>query len=312
MHLPGGNRLDDVRLDLPASFAAQDAWLASLPRTSARRGRIGNGARRFVYRAEPYRVREALVNAGLRREWFEQFRAYWEQVLGGRPLTVMDFHALRFAYRVRAHGADESVTSWEGASQHLANWQQPHNLFQTLDFVYRSALHPAWEGGLLFDVLQPGMRVLEYGCSVAPMYRTWRTFLSDRKAQWVLADIPGFAFHYARHLYAHDVEASFATITDFDDPLDGVDGRFDLVIAQAVFEHLDRPRYVAEYLFDRIKPGGLFWFEYSTTEQRGLDTPAGMAERRETLEWLAERVEVVRGELRIDDRPLAQCIGRKR
>lgn len=311
-HLPGGNRLDDLRLDLPRSYADQEEWLASIHRRSARAGRARTALRRALYRAEPYRVREALVNTGLRRAWFEEFRAYWESVLEARPLTVMDFHQLRFEYRKRAHAGSDRPLSWASGTEHLANWQDPRHLAQTFEFVYRAALHPAWEGRTLSEILRPGWRILEYGCSLAPMYRTWRTFLAHMPANWTLADLPGFPFHYARWAYAADAEAQFAVIEDLDDPLAGVTEPFDLVIAHAVFEHLDRPRFVAEYLLDRIRPGGLLWFSYSITDGTGLDTPAALRHRRETLELLAERLEVVHGELRIDDRSLGTCIGRRR
>lgn len=308
--MPGGNYFDDVRLDLPASYRAQDEWLAQVARESVRESPLRTSRRRLVYRVEPYRLREALVNAGLRRQWFEEFRDYWENVLGGRPLTVIDFHNLRFAYRRRGQITEQ--LSWENWSGHLANWQHPMHIFQTFDFVYRSGLHPAWHGTTLFELLEPRWTVLEYGCSIAPMYRTSRTFLSDRATNWVLADIPGFPFHYARHVYGRDAQASFHVIEQQDDPLSGLDGQFDLILVQTVFEHLDRPRLVAEYLLDRLRPGGLFWFDYPVTDISGLNTPTGQSEREATLEFLAERLDIVRGELRIDDRPLGQCIGRKR
>ena len=309
VHLPGGNFFDDVRLDLPASYATQDEWLAQVTKTSVRAGVAKTAARRAAHRVEPYRVREALVNAGLKRQWFEEFRGYWESVLNGRELTMTDFHGLRFHYR--RHAQTMAELPWSGPDAHLANWQAPKNLFQTFYFAYRAALHPVWGGRLLFDLHRSGTRVLEYGCSLAPMYRTWRTFLSSKPSQWVLADIPGHAFHYARHVYGNDAEAELAVIDDFEDPLAEVEGGFDLVIVQTVFEHLDHPRSVAEYLVDRLKPGGLLWFDYPRTEGTGLDTPTSLAERRATLEYLAASLDVVHGELRVDDRSLGTCVGRK-
>jgi SAM-dependent methyltransferase len=310
VHLPGGNYFDDVRLDLPASYATQDEWLRSTQKVSVRTSKPRAALRRVAYKREPYRVREALVSLGLRRTWFEEFRGYWEDVLDGRPLTVMDFHNLRFNYRKRSAGNIRTL-SWSSGQEHLANWQDPVNLFQTFEFVYRTALHPVWGGTALFDVLEDDFRVLEYGCGMAPMYRTWRTFLSSTPTRWVLAEIPGYSFHYARHVFGRDAEADFVVIDDFADPLAGVTGAFDLIIVQTVFEHLDHPRHIAQYLLDRLKPGGLFLFDYVRTDGTGLDTPTALAERRSTLEHLGERLEFANGDFRIDDRSLHQCVGRK-
>lgn len=250
------------------------------------------------------------MNAGIARSWFEEFRDYWEHVIDGRPLTVVDFHNLRFNYRQRAQSFE--TLAWPDRDAHLAHWQAPPNLFQTFDSVYRTALHPMWGGELLFDLLDRNFRVLEYGCGIAPMYRTWRTFLSATPSQWVLADIPGFSFHFTRHTLGRDAEAELSVIEDFDSPLAAVDGEFDLIVVQTVFEHLDRPRPIAEYLLDRLKPGGLFWFDYIRSAGTGLDTPAGLSERRTTLEYLAGELDVFRGKLRIDDDSLGTCVGRKR
>jgi len=309
VHLPGGNFFDDVRLDLPASYAAQDAWLRTLPKVSARTSRVRTAVRRAAHWKEPYRLREALVNAGIARSWFEEFRDYWEHVIDGRPLTVMDFHSLRFNYRQRAQSF--ATLTWPDRDSHLAHWQAAPNLFQTFDSAYRMGLHPMWGGEVLFDLLGRDFRVLEYGCGIAPVYRTWRTFRSTTPSQWVLADIPGFSFHFTRHALSRDAEAELPVIEDFDNPLAAVEGEFDLIIVQTVFEHLDSPRMIAEYLLDRLKPGGLFWFDYIRSAGTGLDTPAGLSERRTTLEYLAKQLDVVHGELRIDDDSLGACVGRK-
>jgi SAM-dependent methyltransferase len=163
----------------------------------------------------------------------------------------------------------------------------------------------------LFSFLRKGMRVLEYGCSLAPMYRTWRAFLSHVDTQWVLADIPNFPFHYSRHTYGRDREASFCLIAEdlFDDPLRNVQGQFDLIIIHEVFEHLHKPRHLAEYLLRRLNPGGLFFFDYVRSEATGHDTPAGLAERTTTLEFLAQHLEIVDGRFEVSDESLGRCIG---
>jgi SAM-dependent methyltransferase len=144
------------------------------------------------------------------------------------------------------------------------------------------------------------------------MYRTWRSYLSHVRTNWVLADIANFPFHYSRHTYAGDAAASFCLIGEdlFDDPLRQVDGGFDMIIIHEVFEHLHKPRHLAEYLLRRLKPGGLFFFDYMRSDATGHDTPAGLAERTKTLEYLAKELEMIDGHFEVSDRSLGRCIGR--
>ncbi|HEY3902228.1 MAG TPA: methyltransferase domain-containing protein [Chthoniobacter sp.] len=310
VHLPDGNRFADMRVDIAASIAAQERWIAQLPKRSLRHSLVGNYARLAAYVAlRRMRLWEPAVNAGLIREWFDEFSDYWSRSLGGRRLTIMDFHQMRFLFRKRF--ARLGDFSWDTNDQHLANWQRPENIHATFHFLYREALEPV-RSRELFAHLRSGMRVLEYGCSLAPMYRTWRSYLSHVRTQWVLADIANFPFHYSRHTYAQDAEASFCLITEelFDDPLRPVDGNFDIIIIHEVFEHLHKPRHVAEYLLRRLKPGGLFFFDYMRSDATGHDTPAGLAERTTTLKYLEEKLQMIDGRFEVSERSLGRCIGR--
>jgi len=301
-----------MRIDIDRSIRRQEEWLHDVRKRALRRGRLGNCARLLAFRVlKKAGWWEPLVDAGLIRSWFKEFEEYWRVSLRGRPLTVVDFHHLRFLFRCRFQETKE--LSWNGPVQHLANWQHPKNLFGTFSFIYREALNPVRDP-LLLSSLSRGMRVLEYGCGIAPMYRTWRAFLSHVDATWVLADIPGFPFHYARHAYARDEAVSFCVIYEdrFHDPLRDCPGTFDFMIAQEVFEHLDEPRGIAEYLLDRLNPGGWFYFDYSASEEKGLDTPAGQRQRRGTLEYLASRLDFAPGTFRVSDESLGRCVGRKR
>jgi SAM-dependent methyltransferase len=312
-HLRGGNSFDDVRVDLPAAFAVQDDWLRMVEKRSVRRSRIRNMAALAAFAAEwRFRLREPLVASGVRRRWFDEFNGYWTEVIGGRPLTITDFHGLRFEYRRRAQISHE--LDWGSAEQHLSNWADPANLAATFLYVYREALQPL-RSRALRRLLGRGGRVLEYGCSLAPMYRTWRAFHSHVPCSWVLADIPTFPFHFARHAYARDAEASFVTISvdQLDDPLSGAADGFDLILVQEVFEHLHAPRRMAEYLLDRLNSGGLFAFDYiAKSSALGHDTPAGVDERIETLEYLAGQLDVVHGRLRVGPETVSLCAGRRR
>jgi 2-polyprenyl-3-methyl-5-hydroxy-6-metoxy-1,4-benzoquinol methylase len=312
VHQAGGNHFDDLRLDVAASIQAQEEWLRAVAKRPVQRSWLACQSALLRYRLlQRAGAWEPWINLGLEGAWFHEFADYWHRVLAGRPLTVMDFHQLRFLYRCRFQ-RDASL-SWSTPQEHVANWQDACGLFSVFQFVYREALQPvrSWE---LLRLLKPGMRILEYGCAGAPMYRTWLRFGSSTPADWVLADIPGFPYHYSRHVFAADAPVRFCTIaTDrFDDPLHGVDKPFDLIIVQEVFEHLHRPRFIAEYLLERLQPKGLIFFDYIASEAHGLDTPAGMQERTETLRYLAQRLDVVQGQLSPDGDLKGLCIGRKK
>jgi SAM-dependent methyltransferase len=186
---------------------------------------------------------------------------------------------------VTAAASSDWRLSWSAPEQHVRNWQRPENLFLTLQEVSHAAVDPV-RSWTLSRLLRPRMRVLEYGCGAAPMYRTLRRFLAHVPIFWVLADIPGFPLHYARHVYGTDASAAFVCITPdrFSDPLRDVDGSFDLIIVAEVFEHLDAPRRLAEYLLDRLASGGLLHFDYIESGATGLDTPAGLAQQQDTCD----------------------------
>ncbi len=300
-----------MRIDVAASIAAQEDWLARCARRSVVRGPLrGYIALGRYATARKLGFHESAVFAGLSRAWFDEFAVYWEDVLGGRPLTIADFHGLRMLYRMRGQIVEQ--LDWGSVEQHVANWQRPESLSMVFESVYRSALRPV-RSRILLRAVRSGMRVLEFGCGIAPAYGTWRRYLSHRSARWVLADIPGFLLHYARHVHGHDAEAQFVVITPdrLADPLADIDGGFDLVIVQEVFEHLHRPRLIAEYLVERLRRGGLILFDYIAGEPVAHNTPAGQEERLETLAYLDRALEIVGGAFAVSDKSLGTCLGRK-
>ena len=313
-HLDGGNRFDNLLIDIRSSFARQDQWLSAVShKKSVRRNRWLNYFQFFVIGfLQKRKWLEPWVMGGFMKGWFTEFLAYWEKVLQGRPITLMDFHQLRFLYRTKFQRVDS--LSWDGENQHLQHWQNPRNINLLFSNVYHLALHPI-RYYAAFRLLKNHARILEYGCSLAPGYRSYKQFFNHKKASWVLADMPNFAYHYARHSYAHDREVEKMGVIGagrFDDPLVEVQGNFDMIIIMTVFEHLHKPRMMAEYLLNRLNPGGYLVFDYIKSEAKHLDSPAGLAERIPTLNFLLDRLELVQGNIKNSDESVGLCIGRKK
>ncbi len=315
LHLSGGNHFDDLRIDIDRAHARQDDEIRDLGKAANRArsiARVLKNRWRFAldWRLQRRNLLHPLIQCGLRHAWFDEFAAYWSGVLRGRPLQVTDFFLLLHDYRKRAQMT--GALSWEGPAQHVANWQDTAQLYLTFHYVRKYALAPIRAPGL-GALLFPGARALEYGCALAPMYRTYRRYFDHIDMAWVLADLPNFPFHYAKRSYAKDAAIErFLTIRpeNFADPLAAVPGQFDLIIAQEILEHVDDPVRVVGQLIDRLSVRGRIVFDFAATNGQGLDTPTAAAKRREALEILARRLAIVKGRFAVTDSGIGNCVGR--
>ncbi|MFH1070344.1 MAG: methyltransferase domain-containing protein [Candidatus Glassbacteria bacterium] len=148
--------------------------------------------------------------------------------------------------------------------------------------------------------MKPGSRVLEYGCGLAPMYRTWRRYFGHISTKWVLADIPNFTMTFLQHCYSSDPAIESIHIIGpeiFGDPLSGVTGEFDLIILQEVLEHVKDPLFVLEYLSKRLTKTGRLNFDFAVSSGLALDRPQSSEIRNSTLRWIDDYLEL--------DRPLS-------
>ncbi|OFZ51908.1 MAG: hypothetical protein A2381_01220 [Bdellovibrionales bacterium RIFOXYB1_FULL_37_110] len=311
-YLPGGNQFDDIRVNLPVSYKIQDDYLTTVLKKNINSNILYNFLKlAILFSLKKIKLWESLVQCGFIKGWFNEFYDYWVNVLNGRPITVFDFHHLYFHYRRK--NQESSEMSWENAKDHIHNWQNPNNIGLTFHYVAKYSRLP-FRSKELFKYIRKGQQILEYGCALAPMYRTYREYLNHFKCSWVLADIPNFPFHYARYTYAKDAGVIFSTITDeiMDDPLRGIDKKFDLIIIQEVFEHLHSPLHVAKYLNERLRIGGLLFFDYVLSDAKGLDTPMGLAERNETLKHLNDHFQILEGRFSMDiGQTVGFCVGKK-
>ena len=309
-HLPGGNSFDDLRVDIAEAHRIADQISGEKRSISvpAWRGRL----RLLLYRVlRKLNLHEAIIVNGVFSGWLTDFRSYWSDVLGGRPIwKTLDFFQLAHDYRRSQQHA--KPLEWADAGRHLENWQQPGQVYQIFQQVERFALTP-YEHPPIWKFLEPKIRVLEYGCSAAPYYHCYRKFFSHRQQSWVLADIPNFPFHYAKYLYRHDKEVSFATIAaeTYDDPLQSEE-KFDAIILTTVLEHLENPKDIVEYLLNRLRPGGVLLFDYIRSEGTGLDHPGSLDQREECLSLIVQQTRVENGEIGDFAETVGECIVRKK
>ena len=293
------NYFDNVKLDLQKLYNEQDSQFSNQSKKNINIS-IFTGYFRLIKDVALYKFRliETVCYTGIRKNWFLLFKNYWIKVYGGRNINLDDFFCLKFEYRKKAQVTREM--NWDTPQQHIKNWQQPENVSQLFHYTYKCALNPLM-GYRELRSLKTGMRVLEYGCSLAPYYATWRRYLSYKKCSWTLFDIPNHAFHYTRHLYGQDSSVEkmpYLTPEYFNDPfyLIGKE-KFDFIIITTVFEHLDDPMVVAKAVINSLNDNGYLLFDYIVSDGKGLDTKLGLEKRQETLKYLYENLVIENKEI---------------
>lgn len=313
LHLEGGNYLDDMRIDIAESHRR----LKKLTRNAKniKKPRYRNKSK-FYLTGLSLRlgIYEFLVVNIISKRWLDDFGKYWSDILNGRPFwSTLDFFMVVHDYRKRAHHT--SQLEWSDPTQHLANWQHPSQIFATLQSVKSIALKPITFRRFWKKVAN-GMHILEYGCSLAPYYYCYREFFSHLHCKWTLADIPNYPFHYAKYLYRNDSDVEFVTIndSDFKTPLGeaGDFKKFDVIILTTVFEHLDNPLFISEYLLKRLNVGGLFVFDYIKSEGTGLDHPIALEMRQDCLKSILAQTQIVYGQINDINESIGLCIAQKK
>ncbi len=216
---------------------------------------------------------------------------------------------LRFHYRVIMQETEGLI--WSDSKQHELNWQRDKNMSYLFQQIYSDAINPIKD----MQFISEGDRVLEYGCSHAPYYRTYRRYYNHLNVKWTLADLKQISFLYSCYTYYKESSIENLIIIDsdnMDDPLQNIEGSFDVIILTTVLEHVHAPLTVVKMLLSRLKKGGKFVFDYIKSEATGLDSKAGLLERQDTLEYIKNSVDIVRGTFINFEKSIDLCVGIKK
>ncbi len=229
--------------------------------------------------------------------WFFEFRPYWQNILGGRPLWgVEDFYFVKNMYRLRAsqlevpHDADPYA--------HLAVWQQADTVHQLLHSLTKENVE---EGiSAIFNVLSHvGTRLtslLEFGCATASYTKYYLEFMKPQ-AKVYIADIQTAAFHYAAYRFRHAPNITPIPLLPETSFRLKLPHPVDVILCMAVFEHLNQPLEIVKDFHTFLNPGGLLIFDYVKGEGRGLDTIQGVNQRQEVLNYINQNFSLLSGKL---------------
>ncbi len=264
--------------------------------------------RRLVYgnKLLPLSLRESLYRLFHRTDldiaWFMDFRKYWSQVLGGRPLWVVDdLHFLCSHYRIRFQNLQGPDT--DSAQTHLAAWQQPGTLYLLLHYVRKQTLHTQLP--VLNATRWLGRRpkaFLEFGCSLAPLTWLYFTFVDPlRRTTAYIADIETLPFHYGAFRLRTYPNVIPIPLKVEDDLLLGLDARVDVIFCIEVYEHLNHPLKTTQIFHELLNPGGLLIFDYICSHGRGLDSVQGVSERSDVLDFIQQHFTIRQGAIDRDN-----------
>lgn len=228
------------------------------------------------------------VDAGFIRSWFNEFRVYWNEVLGGRPIYMHDFFFLLGVYRQRFQ--DVETPDDANVEEFLESWQNDKTLYMLFGAVRLYAYHPfmpypyeKW--------VNNGDSVLEYGCGIAPITYYLNAYSLKRNLRFSIADIKQINSHYAK--YRFEGVAKYIEIT----PLQKTSfkKKYNVIFMVTVMEHLPNPIQTIKNLTENLKPSGIFVFDYILGDGDGQDTLAAINQRKEVLDYINDKFTILSG-----------------
>jgi len=237
---------------------------------------------------------EVFVEIGLIKYWFVEFKKYWSECLGGRPIYLHDFYFLLGVYRMKF---SEVVTpDYASNDDFLTSWQSNQTIYMLFGAVRRFSRTPLISRQFekfLSDVDS----VLEYGCGLAPITSSILRVGKKNNLDLTIADIRQLNFHYARYKLGSLVssfEIKPNTIEDFPKT-------YDAIIMITVMEHLPNPFATVKNITKHLKSGGILFFDYHADDAKGQDTIEAVEQKKDVLDYISLNYEILRGSIDYDN-----------
>lgn len=234
--------------------------------------------------------------------WFDNFKYYWSNVLGGRPLWgVQDFYFLRSLFRLNFDQIKISKNAKPTA--HLKTWQKPKILYFLFQQVYKESLFNRLE---IINLLKKfstrnNKIVLEFGCGTAPITTTlFEFFKPSSKMEIYLADIQTLSFHYAAYKFKNIPQVKPILLKPENNFLFSLKKSFDSIFCTEVFEHLNEPFETIKIFHNILHKNGLLFFDYIKGDSEGLNTIQGVKERNIVLDFISKNFDLLYGNIKKD------------
>jgi len=245
--------------------------------------------RRYAYRA----LRQVYVDL----TWFNQFKEYWCKILHGRPFWgVQDLFYLKNLYRSKFQNL--ALTDSNNSYAHLNAWQQPEMIYSLLHYVAKESITDHVYIVQHFNRLvknKKKLKLLEFGCSLAPITTALYSFNRIKPEQVYLADIQTLPFHYGAYRFRHSSNITPLLLSPENDFTLQINDSLDVIFCVEVFEHLNKPFETVKIFYEKLNANGLLFFDYIKSNGEGLDTIEGLEQRSKVLNFIQENFEILVG-----------------
>lgn len=301
------NKYDELKIDIEKLIQEQNKDVSYNPQSKSEGNLILNFIKLFFQGLlVKTGIRQKLIFSNLYTGWFQKFRNYWIEELGGRPIDIYDFHFLRGSYRQKFQ--EVKVKEENRGDNFLEAWQDWRNIYNVFSNVFKNAVQPLRVYPFL-KYIKKDYLICEYGCGIAPITQGLINYYSHKNLKIHCADIPGFLFHYARwNLRRYDF-IKFIKINP--DDMVPLKDNYDVIFLLNVLEHLPEPLEIIKHIYERLKPEGILAFDYKKSEGKGLDTKKSLERRSEVLKFIQDNFQVLKGEIHLDGKDISSTIVRK-
>ena len=191
--------------------------------------------------------------------------------------------------------SDSSGVDGSGNKNHIAAWQRPEVMYQLLHSVER------YSDELQVDIILQSLRLLgktknikacEFGCGFAPLANSVKTFgLEKRFESFAIADVQSITFLFPYKKFCSPPFSAFCLVAENDFRLDeSLSKHFDLdiIFCVTVIEHLPNPISALKDLISRLRPNGVFCFDFILGDGEGYDSVEACLQRADILNLIGE------------------------
>jgi len=233
---------------------------------------------------------EVLVEVGLIKRWFVDFKEYWFECLEGRPLYLHDFYYLLGSYRSKF--ANVETPDHANNQEFLESWQKNETVYMLFGAVRRFSRTPLISRQFE-KYIQNGDSVLEYGCGLAPISTSLLKVGKKRNLDLTIADIRQLNFHYAKY----NIGSLVKSFEIEPNTVENLPQKYNVIIMITVMEHLPNPLETIKNLTKFLEPGGMLFFDYHADDADGQDTIEAVEQKKEVLDFLSDNFSIIKGSL---------------